>query len=110
MPAVASGFRVHSSMQLKGTVRAIEFYRLQYGQYPDSLKDLLQIDRSLPINDPVQLSNRTTNTLFEYHRYGDKYTVYSRGADGKAGTADDIFPEVEIRDSSRIGLIKEPVK
>lgn len=106
IPAMSAGFQVNASMDLTKTVRAIEFYRLQYGEYPDSLQALLQTDNLAPVYDPLQMSRESDNILFQYHRYGDKYTVYSRGLDGLAGTDDDLYPQVKFTDSTRIGLIR----
>src|SRR5258708_21543458 len=50
------GFADISQMQLNSLVKYIEFYRLQHGQYPDSLKQILQDDKTAPITDAIQLN------------------------------------------------------
>ncbi|MBS1662531.1 MAG: hypothetical protein JST68_15925 [Bacteroidetes bacterium] len=41
-------------------------------------------------------------------RVGDKYWLFSSGIDGIPGTKDDFYPEIEIEDSSRVGLVRKP--
>src|SRR5205809_6843783 len=43
------GFGDISQMQLNSLVKNIEFYKLQHGQYPDSLEQLLNDDKLAPI-------------------------------------------------------------
>src|SRR6186713_2352289 len=46
------GFADISQMQLTSLIKNIEFYKLEHGQYPDSLIQLLNDDKLAPINDP----------------------------------------------------------
>ena len=48
------GFEEISQMQLNSLVKNVEFYKLQHGQYPDSLKQLLEDDKFAPVNDGAQ--------------------------------------------------------
>jgi hypothetical protein len=49
--------------------------------------------------------NTKGNSYFNYERVGDKYRLFSSGEDGIPNTEDDLFPQVTITDSSKIGLI-----
>jgi hypothetical protein len=100
------GFEDISQMQLNSLIKNIEFYKLEHGQYPDSLKQLLNDDKLAPIYDPVQGLQTKPNTYFDYEKVGDKYLLFSSGLDGIPNTKDDLFPQLTITDSNKIGLIK----
>lgn len=99
------GFEDISQMQLNSLIKDIEFYKLLHGNYPDNLKQLLVDDKLAPINDAVQGMNSNGNTYYNYEKIGSKYTVFSSGQDGIPNTKDDLFPQVALTDSSKIGLI-----
>jgi hypothetical protein len=100
------GFEDISQMQLNSLVKNIEFYKLQYGQYPDSLQQLLNDDKLAPINDAAQGMNAKGNSYYNYKKIGAGYLLFSSGQDGIPHTKDDLFPQITITDSSKIGLIK----
>ena len=100
------GFSDISQMQLNSLVKNIEFYKLEHGQYPDSLTQLMDEDKLAPINDPIQGLQTRPNSYYNYKKIGDKYYLFSSGQDGIPNTKDDLFPQVTISDSSKIGLIK----
>jgi hypothetical protein len=96
------GFANISQMQLNSLVKEIEFYKLENGVYPDSLQQLGLKDSFTNIDDPL-LSGKKNDT-YNYHRIGNKYTLFSSGPDQIPNTADDIYPSIKI-DTSKIGLI-----
>jgi hypothetical protein len=100
------GFEDISQMQLNSLVKNVEFYKMTHGQYPDSLKQLLDDDKLAPINDVAQGMNTKENPYYNYEKIGDKYLLFSSGQDGIPNTKDDLFPQVTNTDSSKIGLIK----
>lgn len=100
------GFEDISQIQLNSLVKNIEFYKLAHGQYPDSLRQLLNDDKLAPINDAVQGMKIKENSYYNYQKTGDKYLLFSSGQDGIPNTKDDLFPQVTITDSSKIGLIR----
>ncbi len=102
------GFADISQMQLNALVKDIEFYKLQNGQYPDSLKQLLAEDKMAFIEDPIQLVQERKNLLYNYGKVGNNYFLFSSGQDGIPKTKDDLFPQITISDSSKIGFIKFP--
>jgi hypothetical protein len=98
---------------LDDTVRAVEFYKVQHGTYPDSLKTLQQ---SLPVNSMVFVMDPTDiriNLLgspryFYYQRVGpDHYYLRGVGRDGIPFTSDDILPQVQMTPGSKLGLLIE---
>jgi len=98
------GFEDISQMQLNSLVKNIEFYKLSHGHYPDSLKQLTEDDKLAPINDAVQGMKMNGETYYNYEKNGDRYFLYSSGQDGIPGTKDDLFPQIVITDSNKIGL------
>ncbi|GAB4093334.1 type II secretion system protein GspG [Flaviaesturariibacter terrae] len=97
------GFAQLSQMELNRLLKDVEFYKLEHGEYPESLAALKEDDSLVTANDPVHF---TRLAEFRYERIGDKYKVFSAGDDGVDGTTDDIYPSLPIRDSSRIGLLR----
>jgi len=69
-------------MQLNSLVKNIEYYKLEHGQYPDSLQQLLKDDKLAPITDAIQLNQQRPNNKYNYRKTGEKYLLYSSGQDG----------------------------
>jgi hypothetical protein len=90
--------------ELNGLVKQIEFYKIQSGHYPDSLKQMDLKGENINIFDPLLISSGDKNGIYNYHRIGKKYTLFSSGIDKIPNTADDIYPSLQI-DTSKIGLI-----
>ncbi|MEO5942701.1 MAG: YcxB family protein [Ferruginibacter sp.] len=101
-----NGFKDFSQMELNSLVKNVEFYKLQNGQYPDSLQQLLKDDKFAPINDPIQIDQRRQKIYYYYKKVGSKYVLFSAGVDGIPNTEDDLYPSLLSTDSSKIGLIK----
>jgi len=93
------------TIQLNSLVKEIEFYKIQNGAYPDSLQQL-DIKNSFT-NTSDALLNGKKNNLFNYHKIGKKYTLFSSGIDQTPNTSDDIYPSI---DTTRTGLIIPMVK
>jgi hypothetical protein len=105
-PVFKKGFEDISQMQLNSLVKNIEYYNLTHGQYPDRLEQLRVDDKLAPINDAAQGMNTKGEVFYNYEKIGDKYSLFSSGQDGIPNTKDDLFPQVTITDTSKIGLIK----
>lgn len=88
-------------------VPRIEFYRMEHGAYPASLKDLRSgAQPMVMIFDPSSIVPRP----FYYERVGsDHYYLRGVGPDGKPFTADDLVPAVNVPPGSGIGLLKQRV-
>jgi hypothetical protein len=99
-----NGFKEVSQMQINNLIKNIEFYKLQNGQYPDSLPQLLATDKLTPINDAIQIVKHRKSTYFTYKKIGGTYKLFSSGQDGISNTKDDIYPNTLISDSSKIGF------
>ncbi|OIR12668.1 hypothetical protein GALL_57350 [mine drainage metagenome] len=104
------GFTDISQMQLNSLVKNIEFYKIQHAEYPDSLQQLLIDDKLAPINDAIQLNQQQQNSYYNYKKVGKRYSLFSSGQDGIPNTKDDLFPQITINDSSKIGLINSVPK
>jgi len=81
-PVFNKGFADISQMQLNSLVKNIEYYKLEHGQYPDSLQQLLKDDKLAPITDAIQLNQQRPNNKYNYRKTGEKYLLYSSGQDG----------------------------
>ncbi len=81
--------------QLTSAVQAIELYKVQNGEYPDSLQTL---QKSLPENSMVFLFDTAQVSLDEMKYYYYKvinknsYHIRSYGRDGIINTQDDVLP------------------
>ena len=93
-----------TQLQINGLIKDIEFYKLENGSYPYSLKQLEREERFVYIQDPVKGLNAREKDVFIYKNLGDKYLLFSVGLDGKPNTKDDIYPKV--KPNSNIGWIK----
>jgi hypothetical protein len=96
---------------LNSLVQAVEFYRLQHGSYPESLKALQE---SLPkesmvfVFDPTDVKFGGTPRYFYYERLGtDHYYLRGVGPDGLPFTSADILPQVQLTPGSKLGLLIE---
>jgi hypothetical protein len=99
------GFAELSQMQLNSLVKDVEFYKMQHGQYPDSLPQLLSDDKLAPVNDVIQSVQMRQDPYYNYQKVGDKYLLFSSGQDGIPHTSDDLYPQITISAGSKIGLI-----
>lgn len=84
-------------------VKEIEFYKLQNGNYPDSLEQLNGDAKKEDLFDPIASDGKKSNKFY-YKIIGSKYTVFSSGPDQTQHTEDDIYPTIEI-DTNKMGLI-----
>lgn len=93
-----------SQMMLNDLVRDVEFYKIQYGSYPDSLIQLQTENKIAPIHDPLSALPGKRQTFFYYEKTGEKYKLFSPGIDGIVNTPDDLFPQVDH--AEKTGLIR----
>jgi len=91
---------------------AIEFYKLQYGSYPETLEQLRQSlpkDSPVFIYDPTDMRIGSVGRLFFYKRVdADHYYLRGVGPDGVPFTADDILPEISPSAANKLGLLIAP--
>ena len=96
---------------INSLVPSIEFYRIQNGKYPESLKVLqetLPKEGFVSVFDPTVLEFSAQSRYFLYERVGeDHYYLRGLGADGKPFTSDDIVPQVPAVPGSKSGLLVE---
>ena len=108
-PETKKGFAKLSQQQLNGLPKQIELYKIQYGQYPDSLEQLRQKDKFIDISDPLlglKMDNKIS-TLYIYKKMGDQYTIFSVGEDGIPNTSDDLYPVISADDNLKYGLVNQ---
>jgi hypothetical protein len=93
--------------QLNELVKEIEFHKMQYGVYPDSLQQVSKGNNFIFIYDPMVTVNHGRKGIpYHYRKIGNKYTLYSVGIDGRPFTDDDIYPSTGMDDTTKFGLIK----
>lgn len=98
-----------SKSTITSLVQAIEFYKTQNGEYPDSLETL---SKSLPENSMVFVFDPTNVQMGgepHYYHYELKdpshYYLLGVGPDEKPYTSDDVLPNIVVKPNSGIGLI-----
>jgi len=98
-----------SKSTITSLVQAIEFYKTQNGNYPESLEVL---SNSLPENsmvfvfDPTHMQMSGEQRYYHYELEGDShYYLLGIGLDGKPYTSDDVLPEIEVKENSGIGFL-----
>ena len=100
---------LHTEMsrdELTSLFKDIEFYKFQHGVYPDSLSQVAGPHGNVWINDPFLNGNAGKKAAnFYYEKVGDRYWLFSVGADRQPFTKDDIFPQLEPADTSKFGLL-----
>lgn len=96
---------------INSLVPAIEFYKIQNGAYPESLKilqDSLPKDSFVSVVDPSVVTFGGEPRYFSYERVGqDHYYLRGLGPDGRQFTADDIVPEIPSTAGGKTGLLIE---
>ena len=96
---------VITKQDLNRTQKDLESYKNLYGDYPDSLEELWEIDKGILIVDPM-LPATTSNASLHYKKFGANYNLFSVGRDGKPFTKDDIYPDIIDMAKNKTGLIK----
>ena len=98
-----------SQTTITSLVQAIEFYKIQNGNYPKSLESLSE---SLPENSMVTVFDPAIPPLSAEPRYyhyqlegSSHYYLLGVGPDEKPYTNDDLVPDVEVKSSGGIGLL-----
>lgn len=100
-------FSVFSQPKMNTLVKALEFYKIENGMYPDSLEEISATDQNIDIYDPILSGKPVINKKqFYFKKLGNKYLLFSFGVDRIPYTKDDIFPSQNLFDSSKTGLIK----
>ncbi len=98
-----------SRTNLGGVVQAIEFYRVQNGQYPDSLAQLrtsLQQPSFVFLEDVSGGGDMSAPRPYYYEVVDSAhYYLLGVGADGTPFTADDVLPTLTVRPQGGVGLL-----
>lgn len=93
-----------SQMQMNSLIKNIEFYKLETGKYPDSLKQLENEKEFVSVSDPIK-GMKSDGRSFYYENLGNKYLLFSSGIDGIPFTKDDVFPTISI--NKNIGFVRK---
>lgn len=89
-------------------VHTIEYYKIENGEYPvrlTKMKEELSNDSMIMIYDPLFFFVKRQRVF--YYRIIDKdhYYLFSVGVDNKPFTEDDIYPNINVKKESKIGLV-----
>ena len=93
-----------AKMQMTSLVKDIEFYKLQHGTYPNNLEELRKENKYALIYD-ASSGFGAESVLFNYEQIENHYILFSSGHDKLPNTPDDIYPDIPVSDTSKIGLI-----
>lgn len=104
--------KIMADSELNSLVKDIEFYKMQHGNYPDSIEQATEGNKVAFIKDPflsfsMKKAVKNEDVSFHYQKIRDKYTLFSVGVDKTPNTPDDIFPTVTKGDTIKFGFIKE---
>jgi len=95
---------------LNQVLRDVEFFKLQYGHYPDSLQELKFVDITVFIMDPLSQKGIFSRKL-DYLNYkkidSSHYTLFSAGLDQIPHTKDDVYPFISNPGAGKSGLVIE---
>lgn len=95
---------------LNQVMRDVEFYKLQFGYYPDSLQELKFVDNTVFIMDPLSQKGifaRKLNYLNYKKIDSSHYILFSSGLDQIPHTSDDLYPFIPNSSTGKSGLVKE---
>ena len=97
-PAYAAGRAGRARRDLGKLVIALETYQREQGRYPARLDAFTQLPYSLRLVNIQDFSAGVFSRPRQYHYDlapdGQTYTLFGVGADGRAGTTDDVFPDL----------------
>jgi len=99
---------------LKTCVMALEFHKRMKGRYPATLREIApftpgQARSEVDIYDvSAGLGSVVKMQTYQYELASDgsSYRLYGVGPDGKAGTTDDVFPELTEDEMRAVGYRK----
>lgn len=98
-----------SKNTITSLVQTIEFYKIQNGNYPDSLEVLkksLPEDSIVFVHDPAVVQIGGEPRYYHYEKIDqDHYYLLGVGLDGQPYTSDDVLPNIEINQNSDVGLL-----
>ena len=101
--------------QLTKLVQTIEYYKVQYDEYPSSLKELKNklSNKNLFIKDIMAVNSEKEEVRLYYYKLlknGKSYYLFSLGIDGIPFTKDDILPDISKNEMDKIGYKDRPLK
>ena len=103
---IHKGFSTLAQKEMNTLIRYIEFYKLENGQYPDSLEQVKADDDLVNTFDPTQeIKFKKSDSRFWYRRLDDRYVLLSVGEDGLPYTKDDLYPTLKL-DTNKFGWRK----
>ncbi len=108
----SKGFEVHAISAMTSLVRHVEYYKLQYGNYPESMAALRENLKegemvfSFDMSGPLNMGVQQRDFYYEITNGGENYLLFGIGQDAQPFTQDDIFPIIDPEKDKNIGWIK----
>lgn len=96
---LAEGRMEFSEAQLRSLVRSVEYYRVVYDRYPESLRDLEEQIGGAPGLFPATIES----VHYDLSSDGSRYALRFLGQDDQAMTADDVLPALSSDEMGRVG-------
>jgi hypothetical protein len=106
------GLEPHARSTMTSLVRHIEYYKLQHGEYPQSIKALRndlkegELSFSFDISAPTTLGMTAREFHYELINGGRNYMLLGVGMDATPYTEDDVYPLIDTKKDRRIGWVK----
>lgn len=106
-------FEPHSKSAMTSLVRHIEYYKLQYGVYPESMYALRgnlkegEMVFSYDMSVPMDFGLKSRDFYYEIINSGQNYVLLGIGQDALPFTEDDIFPLIDPKKDKNIGWVKD---
>jgi general secretion pathway protein G len=103
-PLISKGRKAVALDQMKEMQKALDFYKMDTGSYPETLEELTQPTEG---NDKGYMSSIPLDPWKEPYEYDPTggtvfdYDLYSKGEDKVAGTEDDISLTVATEEGSQ---------
>lgn len=101
--------------QLHNAIKTIEYYKLQNGEYPSTLQDVLEEgdgqDLQYFIDPTAMVKMKVGETPLFYYELlpeKDKYYLFSSGYDGVPFSEDDILPDITQEELEKTGYTIRP--
>lgn len=108
----SKGFEVHAINALTSLVRDVEYYKLQHGDYPESLdvlrETLTEGEMPFPydISGPMNGNGQQRDYYYDITNEGKNYMLFGIGQDAIPLTSDDIYPIIDPEKDINIGWVK----
>ncbi|WP_374961643.1 hypothetical protein [Spongiibacter tropicus] len=110
----SKAFEPHAKSAMTSLIKHIEYYKLQYGYYPESMDALREnfnegeMVFAFDMSAPRPMGGKPRDFYYEVINDGSNYLLFGIGLDEQPFTTDDIFPLIDPEKDKNIGWVREP--